>query len=415
VIVGAGPYGLALAHVLSQAGIETTTIGTPLGSWRGEMPRGMLLKSEGHASSIITSDAGLTLRSYCAEVGAEYQDIGLPVPLEVFASYGEWFQERAVPEVRPELVERITRGPQGFDVALQTGETVPAGRVVVATGIGRFAHIPPELRDAPGSTVSHTSRLRDPGVFAGRRVAVVGAGQSALESAALIREAGGEPIVLARRRALVWNSEPDPGPVARRGRLRRPWSPLGPGWPLFVYSHLAAGYPALPETIRRTRARSTLGPAGGWWLHPRIEGLVEVRCGTRILGWQAKGEGLQLELAGPDGGSTLDVDHVLCGTGYRVDLGRLELLDPTVREQVLTSHGAPILSRTLESTVPGLHFTGAMAMDTFGPLMRFVCGAEFAARRFHDSLMGRALFKSRRATRGSASRRVPADRARSAA
>lgn len=380
-IVGAGPYGLALAHVLAGEGVRPLVLGAPMDTWTRRMPRGMFLKSEGRASSIIASDERLTLASYCAEVGADYADIGTPVPLETFVSYGRWFQERTAPEVETVEVEEIRPGPGCFELILQGGDRVRARQVAVAVGVRPFAYEPAELRTLPARLRSHTIEHRDLAQFAGKRVVIVGCGQSALESAALIHEAGGEATVVCRAARIAWNPPPAPESHSRYGRLRHPYTPLGPGWPLWPYANLARAYPVLPERVRRRKAREILGPAGAWWLRERVESHVSLLPGRQIVRCDARDDAVCIVLQGPDGTEELDADHVLAATGYRVDVTRLPLLAPALRERITSEHGAPALSSRLESSVPGLFFTGIAAMNHFGPLMRFVCGAEFAARR----------------------------------
>jgi hypothetical protein len=50
---------------------------------------------------------------------------------------------------------------------------------------------------------------------------------------------------------------------------------------------------------------------------------------------------------------------------------------------------APELAGTLESSVPGLYFTGSLAAPVFGPMMRFVAGTEFAATRVARDILRR--------------------------
>lgn len=381
VIVGAGPYGLALAHVLASRGEKPLVIGFPMDTWSNHMPRGMFLKSEGRASSIVASEEHLTLARYCSEVGVDYADIGLPVALDTFVSYGRWFQERTVPDLVATAVQEIREDSGGFALTLEDGRSLHARQVAIATGVGPFAYIPAELQALPPSLCSHPIEHPDLGRFAGKRVAVIGRGQSALESAALIHEAGGEPTLVVRAARILWNPPPAPESNSLYGRLRHPYAPLGAGWPLWTYSHLARPFSALPERLRRHKARSVLGPSGGWWLRERVESRVPALFGRQLARSEEVEGAVRLALHGPDGVEELRVDHVLAATGYRVDVSRLTLLEPRLRQRIATSQGAPLLSSGLESSVPGLFFTGITAMNHFGPLMRFVCGAEFAARR----------------------------------
>ncbi|MGV9318965.1 SidA/IucD/PvdA family monooxygenase [Streptomyces sp. NPDC003660] len=74
-----------------------------------------------------------------------------------------------------------------------------ASSVVVASGMDGFAHVPRPLAPlVPEGLVSHASHHADLSGFAERAVVVVGAGQSAQESAALLHEAGADAQLLAR-------------------------------------------------------------------------------------------------------------------------------------------------------------------------------------------------------------------------
>src|SRR5277367_6195664 len=97
VIIGAGPYGLSIAAFLRRTNLKFRIFGNPMQSWRQNMPKGMLLKSDGFASSLYDPGSTFTLRRYCQEMNLPYADVGLPVPLETFAAYGMEFQKRLVP------------------------------------------------------------------------------------------------------------------------------------------------------------------------------------------------------------------------------------------------------------------------------------------------------------------------------
>jgi hypothetical protein len=79
-------------------------------------------------------------------------------------------------------------------------------------------------------------------------------------------------------------------------------------------------------------------------------------------------------------------DHVIAATGYWPDIGRLTFLHDDVRASIRTDARIPALSRSFESSVPGLYFVGLPAMNSFGPLARFVVGAEFVAPRVARTL-----------------------------
>jgi FAD-dependent urate hydroxylase len=124
-----------------------------------------------------------------------------------------------------------------------------------------------------------------------------------------------------------------------------------------------------------------LGPAGAWWLRERIEGHVEVLAGHALASAETGEGGIRLRLDASGSERELEVDHVIAATGYRVRLDALGFLDGALRNRLTTVGGAPALSSSFESSVPGLYFVGMAAANSFGPVMRFVCGTGFAAGR----------------------------------
>ena len=89
------------------------------------------------------------------------------------------------------------------------------GKVVVAAGVEHFAVVPGLLAGLPPAVCTHSSAHTDLSAFAGQRVIVVGAGQSALERAALLHENGATVQVVARRAKVAWNgAAAGPGPAA---------------------------------------------------------------------------------------------------------------------------------------------------------------------------------------------------------
>jgi hypothetical protein len=215
---------------------------------------------------------------------------------------------------------------------------------------------------------------------------VIGAGQSALESAALLTEAGATATVVARTGQVLFGTPPESDLSGDRGlprRLAKPGSNLGPGWSHVAFSRAPHAFPYLPDSTRAHLVRTVLGPSGAWWLRDRVEGRVPVLTGCTIRSVEQADGQLRLGLQGPGGRSeTLEADHVLAATGYGVDIDRLDILDQGLRRAVRRGNGgAPRLSASFESSVPGLYFTGLSAADTFGPVLRFVCGTDFAAGR----------------------------------
>ncbi|WP_053852236.1 NAD(P)-binding domain-containing protein [Streptomyces sp. NRRL B-24085] len=384
-VIGAGPFGLSTAAHLRARGIPVRVFGDPMVSWRDHMPAGMLLKSTPAASSLDAPQPGHTLGDYCDAAGIRRlvtdEDI---VPVETFIAYGRWFQQKLVPEleqVRVVSVDRSERG--GFQLKLDSGESFTARAVVVATGLSGLSHLPRELAaalpdgPAPTGPVSHSSQHHDLGRYSGKELIVVGAGQSALETAVLAAEAGARVRVVARGRGRVAFG----APPWQQPRLR-PESPFGRAWSLWALTYYPHPYRRLPAGARHYLVRRVLGPLGAWWLRERFEGRVQVTEVDRILRADTVDGRPALEVLSHTGApDRLSADHVIAATGYRVDLAAMDFLGHELRTALAVSRGTPRLGAGYVSSVPGLYFTGLPAAASYGPVMRFVCGTEYASPR----------------------------------
>ena len=377
-IVGAGPYGLsAAAHLRTIKGLDVLVFGEPMSFWERHMPGGMYLRSAWTATHIADPKRSLTLEAYQAASG---KHLSAPVPLEGFTQYGQWFQRNAVPDLDLRKTSRIESNSNGFRVTLADGEILNSRRVVVAAGIGPFASRPREFDRLPPSLASHTSEHEDFRQFAGKRLLIIGSGQSALESAALLHEVGAEVEVIARSQRINWLQ----GWLSKTLHRR-----LGSGIRGLLYAPTDVGPAGLsqlmarPDLLRRLPWRlqeklwkRSVRPAGARWLVKRLEN-VPIWLGRSVVSAGLVGQQVRIQL---DDGNEKIVDHVLLGTGYRVDVAKYEFLAPELAQSIRQFNGYPWLSVGLESSVPGLHFLGAPAARSFGPLMQFVSGTQYASR-----------------------------------
>ena len=396
VVIGAGPYGLSIAAHLREAGVPVRVFGRVMSTWHDHMPDGMFLKSVPAASNLSAPKVGATIFDYCSEIGAPRELLGDAIPIDLFAGYGLWFAERFVPDVETDLISSVRGDGSGYVVQTTAGDRVRTPAVVVASGVAPYAYTPPELSalagagDSEHALVSHTADHADISGWTGRSVAIVGAGQSALESAALLAEAGAAPHILARRDRVLWGRQPRPEAEPSMRGVVKPWSPLGDGWSGRALSDAPGLVRHLPAATRLALVRSVLGPSGAWWLRQRVDGIVPVSVGVEVRSAQVLSNA-QVRLTVDRGGATeqLDVDHVLAATGYRVDLDDLTFIDEEIRRRVRRVAGAPLLGGNFESSERGLFFSGLTAAATFGPLLRFVAGTDFAARRITSAITRR--------------------------
>jgi hypothetical protein len=146
-----------------------------------------------------------------------------------------------------------------------------------------------------------------------------------------------------------------------------------------------------PRKVQDELARRSIRPAGAGWLRPRLEH-VPIENSLSVQSAARVGDQVRLSLSN---GIEREFDHVLLGTGYRVDISKYEFLDSSLLRAVRTVNGYPVLGRGLESSVAGLHFLGAPAAWSFGPLMRFVAGTEFTGRALARAVARRRSSKGR--------------------
>jgi hypothetical protein len=177
--------------------------------------------------------------------------------------------------------------------------------------------------------------------------------------------------------------------------MLRPTTALGAGRQLYFYVNAPLLFRWLPKRLRLDRVRKTLGPAPGWFIKNRVLGKVPLHLGFDIVGAHIQNDRAILEVADQAGGrNRFEFDHIIAATGYRIDLQRLDFLDVKIRERIRLTNQSPALSSNFESSVSGLYFVGVSAANTFGPLMRFACGARFTARRLSKHLASPALDRS---------------------
>ncbi len=374
-IVGAGPFGLALGAYARSRGVDALVVGRPAEFWRAHMPPGMLLRSGTDWHLDVTGER--TLERFLRERGRDVQVRG-PIARERYLEYLEWFRrDSGIPTVERYVVQlRTAPSASGRLVAdLDDGTQIAAENVALALGFGYFPFLPPEVsRWFPPARIAHTCDFTDFRDAAGRRILIVGGRQSAFEWAALLREAGAARVHLVHRHPSPRFEESD-------------WSwvtPLverfadDPGW-----------FRRLPLAERRAindrmfaEGRRKIEP----WLRPRIDHpSVRVWPDRRIVGARpGPGEELQVEL---DSGDRIEVDRVVFATGYRPDLSRVPFLaGGDLRGRVASRAGSPLLSDRLETTVPGLFVTSLLAAEEFGAFFAFTVSARASARLIVEAI-----------------------------
>ena len=380
-IVGAGPFGLSVAAWLDDR--RTRVFGAPMQTWRTLMPPDMLMRSAWDETSLSARGERGSIDEWLAASGSAKQE---PIPLALFLEYAEWFRERFVPALDTADVEHIEPSAKGYRLRTTRGDEFDVQTVVVAVGVTPFPFAPPLFEGAIGGRAEHAVAQREFSELNGDRVLVVGAGQAGLETAALAVDAGADVEVLARSR-VNWFADREPhlprGPVARHlYELAYPVVGYGPP-PINRLALYPDAFAALPWRLRRRITERLLRPGGSPWVRSMVEGRVRLTEGVAVTGFTDHGDAATLQLSD---GSTRTADRILLATGYRFSLDRLRWLAPELRARIRVERGWPLLDRWFRSTEPGVLFVGYPAEGRFGPVSRFVLGAEFSAKRVRAGL-----------------------------
>lgn len=372
VVIGAGPYGLALAAQLQAVDADFAVFGKAMSFWREHVPLGTRLLTDLLSCSFCRPGSPLDCAGYERALG---RSLSRPLQSDELAEYGLWFQGKVCPGLDERLVVQVARKGRGFAIRLDDGGAITADHLILAIGLKSFAYWPPQFAGIPPQWVSHSSDLHDLQRFRGHQVAIIGRGQSALDCAALAVEAGADVEVIARSGTGSWadgtSSRPIPAPLRElpiRKRVRAAAGELlrQPD----VFSRLPAGFRIYWLTRFRTWRPSLA-------LIPRL-GRARLSAGRTVSEVEIQGDRLRLRL---DDHSVRTVDHVVLGTGYHIDVDAIGFLDAELRGMIARRHGYPELNRDMQCSLPQLYFVGAAAAWKFGPLMWFLRGAPWAAKR----------------------------------
>lgn len=379
VVVGAGPYGLSAAAHLLGRGLKVAVFGKILELWRDHMPRGMLLRSHWWATNL--SDPRRRC-GFARFFGSSDFEKCYPLPRETFVEYALWFQKRAVPNVDETYVSSIERHSDRFLVRLDDGRSVESTTVVMAVGLKYYAHRPEWYTHLPPHRISHSVEHNDFSRFRGQQIVIIGGGQSAVESAALLHEAGAGVHIVSRR-PIVWLGRDRMNERTLYERIRAPNASIAPGWTNWVLDHMPYLFYRFPQDRKDRYIQGYYTAAAAEWLRARVISRITLHEGHTMVGTEAMDGRVRVTISD---GESVRADHVLLATGYKVDIHKLTMVHPSLLAGIKTDSGSPILNHWFESTVPGLYFIGLTSLRAFGPLYRFVAGCGGAARRVAGSI-----------------------------
>lgn len=378
-IIGAGPFGLAVAAYAAHRGMNYRIVGQPMGFWISNMPKGMYLRSacDWHLDPVGVD----TIESFLESEGCTAAQVE-PLSLDFYLRYAEWFRARKGIEPLPLRVRALdhTADASGFRALCEDDSIIVARNVVVAIGFKYFKHLPPEIvQCVPTGRLAHTCDLIDFAPLRGQRCLIVGGRQSAFEWAALIAEAGAAAVHVCHRHDSPAFKVAD-------------WSWVNTLVDSTVQD--STWFRALPAA-RQEDLRQRLWAEGRLkiepWLEPRIRNdTIRLRPRSQLVACTARADGALA--ATLDNGETLIVDQVIAATGYKVDLARVPFLaDGNLKDLLATRNGFPELDEHFQTSLPGLFMTSMPATQDFGPFWAFTVTARVSAQIVGRRLSGYAV------------------------
>ena len=370
-IVGAGPFGLAVAAQASHLGIEHLVAGKPMEFWKQNMPVGMYLRSacDWHLDPTDIH----TIDNFLAERGQTAKDVE-PLSLDFYLSYAEWFQKQKQITSLPWRIQRLDVADGHFVATTTDGDTVEARNVVLAPGFKHFTNIPAELKSRlPAERFVHTCDFADFSSARGKRYLIVGGRQSAFEWAALLLEAGASAVHISHRHDSPAFAAAD-------------WSWVNP---------LVNAIGDNPSWFRRlsqaekddmnhrlwAEGRLKVEP----WLEARLNNdRVRVLPRTEVVACVEGNGELNVKLSN---GETINCDQIVLATGYKVDIARLPILAAgNVLDQLATRNGFPVLDEHFQTSIKGLFITSMPATQDFGPFFAFTISVRVSAKLICEAI-----------------------------
>lgn len=361
-IIGAGPFGLAVAAQAQHDRIEHVIVGKPMEFWRANMPKGMYLRSA--CDWHLDPQNVHTIEAFLETQGKRPTDVE-PLSLDFYLTYTSWFQKQKNLHPHDVFIDRLDRSDDYFEATTVNGDTITATNVVLAPGFRHFTNIPEDLKaKLPACSFEHTCEYVDFSDAANQRYLIIGGRQSAFEWAALLLEAGAAEVHLSHRHASPAFAVAD-------------WTWIKP---------LVDGMVADPNWFRRlsqkekdeighrmwAEGRLKLEP----WLEPRLRSQrLKLWPNTEVVKCTGNYE---VTLTN---GEIISVDKIILATGYKVDITRLPVLaNGNVLEQLETRNGFPVLDDHFETSVRGLFITSMPAVQDFGPFFGFTNSVRTSAQ-----------------------------------
>ncbi|HLO12914.1 MAG TPA: NAD(P)-binding domain-containing protein [Pseudoneobacillus sp.] len=350
IIIGSGPFGISLgAHAVAN-NLKYKLFGYPKDFWKNQMPQDMFIRTPHEFVSFSDSKDELTIQQFSEETGTE---LVTPLPRPIFVAYANWFAKKAGIEFTPELVTNVVHKDGYYEVTSESGDTFTAKNVIVATGVEHYKFLPKFLKEFPSHLVSHTSGYTSFSEFKGKKVVVIGSGQSAWEAAGLLHRDGADVELVYRKS----------GPNYAGSRENE-----------IALRDVGDIFYNMPHEEKKQGWGQSAGSVAHF-LKPYVEGIVPQNGGVEIEKIEQVNEDeIRLVLSN---GTEKMVNHIIAATGFHINVDNVpffdqELLIEIEREEY--NNQFPKLNESFESSVTGLYFAGPLSSHSHGPTFRFILG-----------------------------------------
>lgn len=346
-IVGAGPYGLSLANYLTEQGQEFKIIGKPMELWREHTFSDAYLRSDMATSEISHPDNKFSLETFRTKAGIKSESASERVSVKEYRRYIDWVLGSISYTVQQEYLSELTKEKDHFIAELESGTQIRAKQVVIATGVAHHLKVPEAFSDA--RDVIHSYFTREIEALRGKKVLVVGAGQSAAEAM---------EICQLNDNQVHWYSRKEP---------RYYSEPLDlPKWIFNLVVKSAGFFRRLPHMV--------------------IKNMFSIFSATTMTPDNEEKLGAISRFSSmPD---LSEYDHVISATGYNYTLNHMKFLAEELRGSLEMRASMPRIDKNFMSSMRDLYFIGPATEMFFGPPMKFMIGSKYVAPRLSKILAG---------------------------
>ena len=344
-IVGAGPYGLSLANYMSAMGQEFKIIGKPMELWREHTFSEASLRSEMATSEIAHPQSAYSIQTFRTQNGLDRGKPSERIDVKEYRQYIDWVLGEIPYEIQPEYLTNLSQMDDYFKAKLESGETLKAKQVVIATGVAHHLKVPAEFSSA--KDVIHSYYTQEIEALQGKKVLVVGAGQSAAEAMEICQKNENEVHWYARKAPRFYSEPLDL-----------------PKWIFNLVVKSAGLFRTLPHSL--------------------IQYMFSIFSATTMT------PDNEAKLTGIDSFSTLPdlstYDHVISATGYNYTLNHMNFLADDLRDSLEMKAAMPRIDKNFMSSMRDLYFIGPSTEMFFGPPMKFMIGSQYVAPRLSKLL-----------------------------